>query len=57
MQEIGEIVNNHTYTNKKGEKCQMNISAIPNNMETGSSWHGVRKRFLTLCKMGSFAKF
>ncbi|XP_068749374.1 uncharacterized protein [Montipora capricornis] len=33
MQEIGEIVNKHTYTNKKGEKCQMNINAIPNNME------------------------
>ena len=33
MQEIGEIVNKHTYTNKNGEKCQMNIKAIPNNME------------------------
>ena len=33
MQEIGEIVKKHTYTNKKGEKCQMNINAIPNNME------------------------
>ena len=33
MQEIGEIVNKHAYTNKKGEKCQMNINAIPNNME------------------------
>ena len=33
MQEIGEIVKNHTYTNKKGEKCQMNINAISNNME------------------------
>ncbi|XP_068713295.1 uncharacterized protein [Montipora foliosa] len=33
MQEIGETVKNHTYTNKKGEKCQMNINAIPNNME------------------------
>ena len=33
MQEIGEIVNKHTYTNKKGEKCQMNINVIPNNME------------------------
>ena len=32
-QEIGEIVKKHTYTNKKGEKCQMNINAIPNNME------------------------
>ena len=33
MQEIGEIVKKQTYTNKKGEKCQMNINAIPNNME------------------------
>ena len=33
MQNIGEIVKKHTYTNKKGEKCQMNINAIPNNME------------------------
>ena len=33
MQEIGEIVKKHAYTNKKGEKCQMNINAIPNNME------------------------
>ena len=33
MQEIGAIVNKHTYINKKGEKCQMNINAIPNNME------------------------
>ena len=33
MQEIGEIVKKHTYTNKKGEKCKMNINAIPNNME------------------------
>ncbi|XP_068704482.1 uncharacterized protein [Montipora foliosa] len=33
MQEIGEIVKKHTYKNKKGEKCQMNINAIPNNME------------------------
>ena len=33
MQEIGEIVKKHTCTNKKGEKCQMNINAIPNNME------------------------
>ena len=33
MQEIGEIVKNHTYTNEKGEKCQMNINTIPNNME------------------------
>ena len=33
MQEIGEIVKEHKYTNKKGEKCLMNINAIPNNME------------------------
>ena len=33
MQEIGETVKKHTYTNKKGEECQMNINAIPNNME------------------------
>ena len=33
MQEIGAIVKNHAYTNTKGEKCQMNINAIPSNME------------------------
>ena len=33
MQEIGAIVKDYEYTNKKGEKCQMNINAIPNNME------------------------
>ena len=33
VQEIGEIVKNNTYTKKNGEKCQMNINAIPNNME------------------------
>ena len=33
MQEIGEIVKNNTYTKKNGEKSQMNINAIPNNME------------------------
>ena len=33
MQEIGEIVKNNAYINKKGEKCQMNINVIPNNME------------------------
>ena len=33
MQEIGAIVNKYEYTNKKGQKCQMNINAIPNNME------------------------
>ena len=33
MQEIGAIVKKHTYNNKKGEEKQMNINAIPNNME------------------------
>ena len=33
MQEIGQIVKDYEYTNKKGQKCQMNINAIPNNME------------------------
>ena len=33
MQEIGAIVKKHTYKNKKGEDKQMNINAIPNNME------------------------
>ena len=33
MQEIGEIVKNNKYMNKKGEECQMSINAIPNNME------------------------
>ncbi|KAL9954736.1 hypothetical protein ACROYT_G042310 [Oculina patagonica] len=33
MQEIGAIVKKHTYTNKKGEIKEMNINAIPNNME------------------------
>ena len=33
MQQIGQIAKNHTYKNKKGEECQMNINAIPNNME------------------------
>ena len=33
MQEIGAIVKNHTYKNKKGEVKQMNINAIPNNLE------------------------
>ena len=33
MLEIGEIVKNNAYINKKGEKCQMNINVIPNNME------------------------
>ena len=33
MQEIGEIVKRHTYINKNGRETQMNINAIPNNME------------------------
>ena len=33
MQQIGEIANKHEYTNKKGEKQDLNINAIPNNME------------------------
>ena len=33
MQQIGTIVENNTYTNKEGEEKQMNINAIPNNME------------------------
>ena len=33
MQQIGQIAKNHTYKNKKSEKQQMNINAIPNNME------------------------
>ena len=33
MQQIGEIAKEHTYINKKGEKVEMNINSIPNNME------------------------
>ena len=33
MQEIGAIVKNHTYKNKKGVETEMTINAIPNNME------------------------
>ena len=33
MQEIGAIVKQYTYKNKKGQEQQMNINAIPNNME------------------------
>ena len=33
MQQIGEIANKHGYTNKKGENQDLNINAIPNNME------------------------
>ena len=33
MQQIGEIANKHGYTSKKAEKQDLNINAIPNNME------------------------
>ena len=33
IQQIGEIAKKHTDTNKKGEKQDLNINAIPNNME------------------------
>ena len=33
MQQIGELTKKHGYTNKKGEKQDLNINAIPNNME------------------------
>ena len=33
MQQIGEIAKKHGYTNKKGEKQDLNINAIPDNME------------------------
>ena len=33
MQQIGEIANKHGYTNKKEEKQDLNINAIPNNMK------------------------
>ena len=33
IQQIGEIAKKHGYTNKKGEKQDLNINAIPNNME------------------------
>ena len=33
MQQIGEIAKKHAYTNKKGENQDLNINAIPNNME------------------------
>ena len=32
MQNIGKIAKKYTYKNQKGEQCQMNIKAIPNNM-------------------------
>ena len=33
MQEIGDVIKNNTYENKRGETCEMSINAIPNNME------------------------
>ena len=33
MQQIGKIAKKHTYKNKRGEECHMNINCIPNNME------------------------
>ena len=33
MQQIGEKAKKHAYTNKKGERQDLNINAIPNNME------------------------
>ena len=33
MQQIGEIAKKHAYANKKGEKQDLNINAIPNNIE------------------------
>ena len=33
MQQIGETAKKHAYTNKKGERQDLNINAIPNNME------------------------
>ena len=33
MQEIGDVIKNNPYQNKRGETCEMSINAIPNNME------------------------
>ena len=33
MQQIGKIAIEHIYKNKRGEECQMDINAIPNNMK------------------------
>ena len=51
MQEIGEIVKKHTYTNKKGEKCQMNINAIPNNMEKYMAFNIYRMKTMNMLRM------
>ena len=39
MQQIGEIAEKHEYTNKKGEKQDLNINAIPNNMKEVYGFH------------------
>ena len=39
MQQIGKIAKEHTYTNKKGQKVEININAIPNNMEKWEARH------------------
>ena len=33
MQQICHIAKKHTYKNTKGEEKQMNVNAIPNNVE------------------------
>ena len=33
IQQIGELAKSHAYTKKKGEKQDLDINAIPNNME------------------------
>ena len=33
MQQIGEIAKKHTYKNEQSEEQQIDINAIPNNME------------------------
>ena len=33
MQQIGEIAKKHAYMKRKGEKQDLNINAIPNNIE------------------------
>ena len=39
MQNIGKIAKNHSYKNKKGDECQMNINAIPNNMKKKNGFY------------------
>ena len=33
MQQIGNVIKGNPYKNKRGETCELNINAIPNNME------------------------